>query len=248
MSSEPVELRLASWNLWGDARWVERQGSVARMLARLTPDLLAVQELSLTNASVLDQMLLSHRRVVSDLPGDPPVNIWFETGMLDCADSGSALIDDDRGRVAVWARFRIEHTARTVLVVTTHLTWDDYPDPAVGAATRERQVSRLASLIQSRQREGEAVVVLGDMNDQRRAFDALAALGVTDCYERLARPADPTQPVPEYEPFETLPRAVDKILINEGAVPLDVTSPRLPSDVVPPSDHWPVVATVRLHT
>jgi endonuclease/exonuclease/phosphatase family metal-dependent hydrolase len=219
------------------------------MLGLLSPDVLAVQELSPTNAGALDQILLSHRRVVSGLPGDPPVNIWFETGVLDCAASGSAPIDDGgRGRVAVWARLRVERTARTVLVVTTHLTWDDHPDPAVGAATRERQVSRLASLIQSLQREGEAVVLLADVNDQRRAFDALEALGLTDCHERLARQADPTQPVPEYEPFETLPRAVDKILISEGAVPLDVTSPRLPSDVVPPSDHWPVLATVRLQT
>jgi endonuclease/exonuclease/phosphatase family metal-dependent hydrolase len=216
------------------------------MLGHLTPDVLAVQELSPTNASALDQMLLSHRRVVPDLPGEPPANIWFETGVLDCAESGCALIDDGgRGRVAVWARLRVQNTARTVLVVTTHLTWDDYPDPAVGPATRERQVSRLASLIQSLQSKGAAVVLLADLNDERRAFDALDALGLTDCYERLARQADPTQPVPEYEPFETLPRAVDKILINESAVALDVTAPRLPSDVVPPSDHWPVLATVR---
>lgn len=248
-SSEPVELRLASWNLWGDSRWAERQQSVARILGRLSPGVLAVQELSPTNASALDQMLPSHRRVVPDLPGDPPVNIWFETGMLDCPESGSTRIDGGgRGRVAVWARLRVEKAARTVLVVTTHLTWDDYPDPAVGAATRERQVSRLASLIQSLQRKGEAVVLLADLNDERRGFEALEALGLTDCHERLARQADPTQPVPEYEPFQTLPRAVDKILINEGVAPLDVTAPRLPSDVVPPSDHWPVLATVRLQT
>lgn len=244
-----MELRLASWNLWGDSRWAERQQSVALMLGRLAPDVLAVQELSPTNASALDHMLVSHRRVVPDLPGDPPVNIWFKTGVLDCAASGSALIDDaGRGRVAVWARVRIENTARTVLVVTTHLTWDDHPDPALGPATRERQVSRLASLIKALRREGEAVVLLADLNDERRAFGALEALGLTDCHERLERQADPTQPVPEYEPFETLPRAVDKILVTEGAVPLDVTAPRLPSDVAPPSDHWPVLATVRVRT
>ena len=158
-----MELRVASWNLWGDSCWAERQLSVERMLARITPDVLAVQELSGTSATALDGMLVSHRRAVPDLVGEPPLNVWFNEDQLLCADSGSAAIDEDHGgRATLWARLRIGSGPQTLLVFTTHLTWDDYPDPTVGQATRDRQARRLASLIQSVQHAGEAVVLLAD--------------------------------------------------------------------------------------
>ncbi len=238
-------VRFVSWNLWGDARWPERVASVGRLLHEAAADVLAVQELSETSAAALDRMLASHCRAVPGLPGEPPLNIWFHAEKFHQIASGAAVVDDPGGeRLALWTQLQVRDNDRSLLVATTHLSWDDYPDPALGASIRARQAERLAALIDSMSDVDQAVVLLGDFNDERCAFDCFDAVGLVECHQRLGCRAEPTQPVPEYEPFETLPRTVDRILINAAAVPLNVTVLRLPSTFPPPSDHWPVAATL----
>lgn len=244
-----MKLRLATWNLWGDSRWHEREPSVERLLRSGVPDVLAAQELSDATAASVDRILPSHGRATPDLVGEPPLNIWFREDTLRHAGDGAAPIDDPGGeRVALWVRLGIKNSRQTLVVFTTHLTWDDYPDPKVGAERRDRQLRRLASLVQSIHQVGEAAILMADLNDERSRFDPLDAIGLIDCHVRLGVPAEPTQPIPAYEPFQTTPRAVDKILTNALAVPLEVAVRRLSPTLPPPSDHWPVVATVRLDT
>ena len=232
-----------SWNLWGDERWTEREPSVHRMLVGHPPDVLAVQELSEKSAAFLDEALPHHRRVVDGLPGSPPVNTWSR---LTDVDRGTIDLDEGGGRVAVWTRLRVEGTERPMVVVTTHLTWDDHPDPARGASVRDAQATRLRNALDDIVEGGEALVLLGDLNDERPSIPAFEAAGLVDCYQGLGREPEPTRPVPEYEPFETLPRAVDRILTNDSVQVMDASVPRFEAGATPPSDHWPVVATITL--
>ena len=232
-----------SWNLWGDERWPEREASARRMLADTRPDVLAVQELSETSAAFLDEALPDHRRVVDGLPGSPPVNIW---SCLTDVDRGTIDLDDGGGRVAAWTRLRAARAERPMVVVTTHLTWDDHPDPARGTSVRDAQARRVVAALRAVVRDDDALVLLADLNDERPSIPAFEAAGLVDCYRRLAREPEPTQPVPEYEPFETLPRAVDRILTNDSVQVLDVSVPLFEPGATPPSDHWPVAATITL--
>lgn len=157
---------------------------------------------------------------------------------------GSRTWGNDYPRMVTWVRFRDRRTARELYVVNTHLDHESQPSRLRGAALLLERVRALEPSL--------PVIVTGDFNVDAptdTVYRALVAPGAFTDTWTAAGNAEP--PFGTYHAFGGVERArgaarIDWVLVGDGVETLDARILTDARDGQLPSDHFPVVARVRL--
>lgn len=227
-----------TFNIQSAARGLER---VAEVIRAARPDIVALQEVDRGSrrARGLDQAaVLAERTGLA-------YHAYFRTTELHGGAYGIALLSRfplealaeyplpvPRGaepRVVAHAVMRV--AGREISVYLTHLIRRPFNDEA-----RVRQGALIARLLE---RDGRPKLLLGDLNDDPDSLTVrLLQRGLTDVAMASGRGSEGTYPVPL--PFAPTLR-IDYVFACEAFVPLRSGVPRVEA-----SDHYPVIADVRL--
>lgn len=235
-------------NLWGDNRLDEREPALCAFLIASTPDLLGVQELTPRQLRLLDATLPSHDRVHDGaLPGwTSESNLFWARDRFREIEHGAepfGALEPDR-RV-FWVRLApCGDDARTFLFATAHLTACLYePESSTGLNPRPAQASAAAAALLHLAHPGEAILFLGDFNEDELTFWRMGRAGFAEVNTALGRSPQPTSPaiaLPGKMP------AVDDWIYFIGPIrPMTLDVAHCASTSLPPSDHRPVLATFR---
>lgn len=261
-----MQLSIATLNILGTAdRWPERSPLITAELARLRPDVMALQE--------VDFFARQERKLVEGVPIDYATyrateRDDFGNGLLVRTDlpsgaepsakgveQGGQRVDLGEDRVALVVDLPIRpegETARQLRVVTTHLHW--VPDEP---GTRLDQVRRLLDWLQQHQ-DGvslAATVVAGDLNatPDEPTCEALRDAGFRSAYA-MANGDEPewTYPTPA-TPQEVAvrpPSCIDYIwlfgAVGAASAQTVFDRPAADDETLYPSDHRGILATLEL--
>jgi endonuclease/exonuclease/phosphatase family metal-dependent hydrolase len=232
------ELRVMTFNIQSGLRGLER---VAEVIRAAQPDIVALQEVDRGSrrAGGLDQAA-----VLAEQTG-LPYHAHFRTTELHGGAYGVALLSRfplealaqyplpvPRGaepRTLAHALMRVE--GREVSVYVTHLIRQPFNGNA-----RMRQSALIAGLLA---RDARPKLLMGDLNDGPDSRTVrLLRRELTDAFVASGQGPDGTYPLPL--PFSPAVR-IDYVLTSEAFVPLRSAVLRVGA-----SDHYPVVADVRL--
>jgi endonuclease/exonuclease/phosphatase family metal-dependent hydrolase len=155
-------------------------------------------------------------------------------------EAGSIGWDAALPRIATWARLRLaESPASEVQVINVHF---DH----VGESARVESARMIRSLAE--EIGGRPVVVLGDFNcDPRSEPYSILTEGPAGLSDAFAKTTDRGG---TYHAFTGIPQGgrIDWILFNHRCECLDAAVDRRSFDGRYPSDHFPVIATLRIKT
>jgi endonuclease/exonuclease/phosphatase family metal-dependent hydrolase len=272
----PLEITAASFNLRyensgdpGSRSWRHRLVPVVRMVRRMNPDVMGVQEALHGQtadlwASLPDYGFYGVGRDDGKRAGEYS-GIFYRRDRFtaDPADRGTFWLSDrpdEPGsrtwgnvipRVALWIYLTDNKTGRGIYVFNTH--WDHQHQ-----GSRERAAVLLAARIDARRHPAAPVVLLGDFNANESnpavawLHGAAARLpgaratwpgALTDTYQAI-HPGEENRRTLHFwgaSPKGTL--KVDHILVSKGT---RILTANIHRDHTPmPSDHFPVSATVR---
>lgn len=262
-------IRAASWNLhyidataapdpsWTDSAWRARRGALEHAARTLDADLLALQEVEVHDGDrSLDDPRLGW--LLAALPGHRAAAVRFDGGVTPgqpilyrasefaVLDEGFAFYDDPDASfrslrafagypdAVTWARLRHRASGRALTVFNVHFHFFD-------SAQRLRSARQVLARAEAAQARGDAVIVLGDFNARRnsRTVDLFRAAGFRRAGARGA--------TFHFNAGLHLFGAIDHVLHDAATVP---AAPPLTwrggAGGRPPSDHYPVVADLRL--
>jgi endonuclease/exonuclease/phosphatase family metal-dependent hydrolase len=271
-----VELRLMSFNLryetpedLGARSWRQRIPGATRMIRRLQPDCIGVQEalhgqVADFRASLPDYEFFGVGREDGRRDGEYSGIFYrkdrFQSDPADCGTfwlsdtpevPGSRTWGNEIPRVATWVRLIDLATGRGFYVYNTH--WDHQNQPS-----REQASLLIASRIDARKHAGEPVALIGDFNSieanpgmiyltgrrTRIAGEERAwANGLLDTYQALRAGETDRRTLHLWSGSREGTLKVDHILVSRGA---EIVEAEIVSDdksVV--SDHFPVFARIR---
>lgn len=241
----------------GANAWDRRAAQVAALIESQAPDILGLQEAEPEQVAYLAKRLPAYRFIGRSRDADPgageAIPLFFHAGRwaLDPAEHGTFWLSDTPDvpasktwgnyfpRIATWARFVHRPTGRALYVYNLHL---DHESANARQRSAELVLERIAARTHS-----DPVVVMGDFNAEP-ASDVLQRFiggepGLRDAYTDTGD-ADGT-----FHGFtgDRNGRRIDYILASPGPVFTDAAILR---DAHPPgaypSDHFPVIATMRL--
>jgi endonuclease/exonuclease/phosphatase family metal-dependent hydrolase len=271
-----VELRLMTLNVRYESpndlearAWRKRIPGVVRMIRRLGPDCIGVQEAEHGQvadlwASLPDYEFFGVGRDDGSRAGEY-AGIFYRKDRFrpDPADCGTFWLSDtpevpgsrswgnEIPRVAAWVRLTDLATGRGFYLYNTH--WDHR-----NQASRERASLLMAARIDSREHPGEPVALIGDFNSSesnpgliyltgrrtRIAGEERAwANGLLDTYQALRAGEADRRTLHLWSGSREGTLKVDHILVSRGA---EIAEAEIVSEDRPVvSDHFPVVARVR---
>ena len=246
----------------GENRWSARRRMVFDAIRRQSPDVVGLQE-------ALDGQL---HEITTALPGYAVVGVGREDGRekgeyaailfrksrLRVAEAGTFWFSDTPGvpgstswgnrvtRICTWARF-IDHDGRAFWHFNVHLDHESQ-------ASRERSTQLLLERIEARSVRDEPVIVTGDFNAGEKDPALATLLGpgpggepaFVDTF-RILHPDE--QRVGTYSAFafgKTNGEKIDYVLAEPGTEVTRAGIVRWSRHGRYPSDHFPVVARVRL--
>lgn len=270
-----IELNLMSWNVRyensGDTdtrSWRQRVIGALRVIRRLNPDIIGVQEAMHGQAADLrvslpDYEFIGWGRDDGKKAGEY-AGIYYRRDRfkVDTADEGMFWLSDtpekigsktwgnEIPRVATWLRLIDQATGRGFYVFNTH--WDHRSQPS-----RERSALLIAKRIDSRKKKGEPVVLIGDFNSME-ANPGLVYLtgmktqvagssrswagGLLDVYQKLHSNEKNRRTLHLWRNTREGALKVDHILVSRDA---EVRAADIVSGDTPMiSDHFPVTARV----
>lgn len=242
----------------GDDSWPFRKELVAETIRRSSPDVLGLQEVLSEQTDFLERALPEYRWLGVDrgLNGGNGLSeatpIFYRRGVLAPIESGTFWLGDPprpgaqrrRGgsRIVTWARFHHLESGRQVYVFNTHLTLRE-------GRTQRESVERINERIAALP-PGSAVVLMGDFNavaGSSATWELAISRGLRDAW-RVAH--ERSGPAVTSNGFNAPPQdwegRIDWILVGG---PIEVPSV---STIVHsangryPSDHYPVLATLRV--
>jgi len=143
-------------------------------------------------------------------------------------------------RICTWARL-IDRDGLAFWVYNVHLDHESQP-------SRERSTALLAQQIHSRRTPGEPVVVTGDFNagEDNPAIATLVPGMFIDAYRVLNPEATDVATFSGFKPGPLTGPKIDYVLVQPGTEVLSASIVRTLRDGRYPSDHFPVIARVRL--
>jgi endonuclease/exonuclease/phosphatase family metal-dependent hydrolase len=248
----------------GENRWSARRALVLEVIRREDPDLLGLQEalddqIDEMLASLDDYAVVGVGRDDGREAGEYSA-ILFRKSRLRVAEAGTFWLSDTPSvpgsatwgnriaRICTWARF-IDRDGRGLWHYNVHLDHESQ-------ASRERSTLLLRDRIAARPRPDEPVIVTGDFNVGEknpalatllaRAPDGLDAAPFLDTY-RVLHPAE--ENVGTYTGFvfgKLDGDKIDYVLVPPATEVLLADIVRWSRDERYPSDHFPVVARLRL--
>ncbi len=245
----------------GDNHWTRRRDLLFDVVREQDADLIGLQE---ALASQIDE-------IVAAVPGYAVVGvgrddgraagefsaILFRTSRLRVAESGTFWFSDTPAvpgskswgnsitRISTWARF-IDRNGRAFWHFNLHLDHQSQP-------SRVRSTELLARRIAERSDPAEPVVVTGDFNvgeDNPAIHTLVGRPGETvgtlvDTFRVLHRDATEVGTFTGFKAGNTTGAKIDYVLVQPGTDVLSASIIRTSRDDRYPSDHFPVVATIR---
>lgn len=198
-----------TFNTWKTAgtptAWNERRPVMLRLLQKLDPDVLLVQELHPDISGCISEALPGHAWVVDDFKGwTQEGNIFFRQSIFQEVLHGQEQIgQEEELRRLFWLRLSViggkqstnTGEAKTALFATAHLTWQGHPrECETDANLRKVQSRRAVETLNRVQLPNEPCFFGGDMNESywpRRLFQEA---GFLDCFGAINLPALATHP------------------------------------------------------
>ena len=263
----PEPLTVMSFNIRygtandGENHWMRRRDLLFDVVREQNADLIGLQE---ALASQIDE-------IVAAVPGYAVVGvgrddgraagefsaILFRTSRLRVAESGTFWFSDaptvpgskswgnNITRISSWARF-IDRDGRAFWHFNLHLDHQSQP-------SRVRSTELLAQRIADRSGPAEPVVVSGDFNvgeDNPALHTLVGAPGgpagtLVDTFRVLHRDATEVGTFTGFKIGSTRGAKIDYVLVEPGTEVLSAAIIRTSRDNRYPSDHFPVVATIR---
>lgn len=262
-ADEPVTLRVMTFNIRtaegqdGDDSWPFRKHLVAETIGRHDPDVVGLQEVLAEQTAFLEGELPQYRWLGVDrgLNGgmglSEAVPIFYRRTALVPIESGTFWLGDlpagdtrrGRGsRIVTWARFHHFESGRQVYVYNTHFTLREGQTQLESAARINEQVAALPP--------GSAVIVMGDFNayaGSSETWRVATSQGLVDAWDvALERNGPPITSYGFGPPPDQGEGRIDWILVRGPIVVPTVET--IVHNVAGryPSDHYPVLATLRL--
>jgi endonuclease/exonuclease/phosphatase family metal-dependent hydrolase len=154
--------------------------------------------------------------------------------------SGSTSWGNRITRICSWARL-IDRDGLAFWIYNVHLDHESQP-------SRERSTALLAQHVHSRGASGEPVVITGDFNagEDNPALASLVPGMFVDTYRVLHPKATDVATFNGFRPGPLTGPKIDYVLVQPGTAVLGAAIVRTMRDGRYPSDHFPVVARVRL--
>lgn len=260
-------MRLVTWNvLWRfEPDWQQRETAILEMLDLLQPDVVGLQECWGTEAHTQADVVAAHLGMYAafDGPSLPPVPDPPE-------HAGQAGVEMGVGLVSRWPitdirtdELPVTHRQVPPVALRARIAHPDTPFEVIVAATEWEprfvddhlaQTRHLSEML-CEPAQGP-VFLLADLNcdPTQRQYDAFAveSIGSTwDAHEDTFPPAvtlSSLVPFAPVEAFAQIDRRIDHILYahGQGVLVEDAFTVPDPIDGVYPSDHFPVVADVRV--
>ena len=162
---------------------------------------------------------------------------WF-------SDTPSAVASKSWGnritRICTWARF-VDRDGSAFWHYNVHLDHESQP-------SRERSTELLAKRIESRPFAGEPVVVTGDFNvgEDNPALRSLVGAGFLDTYRARHPSEKEAGTFSGFKAERTGGPKIDYVLVQPGTEVISADILRTHRDGRTPSDHFPVMARVRM--
>jgi endonuclease/exonuclease/phosphatase family metal-dependent hydrolase len=259
-------LRVMSFNIRygtaddGDDRWSLRRQQLFDLLRERDADLIGLQEALATQIDEIETAVPGYAAIGVGRDDAARAGefsaILYKVSRFRVAEAGTFWFSDTPEvpaskswgntitRICTWARL-IDRNGRGVYLFNLHLDHQSQP-------SRERSVALLRQRIDARAFRGDPVVVTGDFNAGERnpALTALTAKGdsaasFVDTY-RLLHPDEAV--VGTFTGFtmgKTDGEKIDYVLVQPGTEVLSAEIVRTSRNGRYPSDHFPVVATIR---
>lgn len=248
MMQNPLPLRftVCTYNIWTDTRWPERRPALMRFAETHRPDVFCIQELQSESKQALDSVLLNtHQRVEDGFEGwTNEGNIYWNTRLFSLVEYAAVDIGIiEPLRRLFWARLAInDGSDQTLFVSTAHYTYSGHPKAVeTEMYLRLPQARATVTALNELQRDGEAQLFMGDLNDQTEAVKILRAGGLTDSFQALERLPQVTHPA--IPTAKGAPCSIDWILHRGGLRVMTTEVIDFYLDDLAPSDHKPVLAT-----
>jgi endonuclease/exonuclease/phosphatase family metal-dependent hydrolase len=263
------ELTIMSFNIRngrandGENSWRNRRSLVSGVIREYDPDVLGLQEAFRFQLDQLGKDLTHYSEVGEGRGGgtaDEYSAIFYHSDRFDLLDSGTFWLSDTpevvskhwghhHYRICTWAHLKDRNTGAAFYVFNTHFDHQS-----------QRARVNSARLIRQRIAErttGDPVILTGDMN-AGEDNPAIAVLkGVAKEQGGVAEPMVDTFRVIHPDAREvgtgnggyqgrTSGAKIDYILVGAGIETLEASIDQQPRDGRYPSDHYPVIATLRI--
>jgi endonuclease/exonuclease/phosphatase family metal-dependent hydrolase len=238
--------------------WPNRRAIVLALLREAQAPLIGLQEVLDFQVDELEQALPTHVRLGVGRDDGRRAGefspLFVDTTRLDVLQSGTFWLSDTPDvpgsmhwgnritRITTWARLADRRTGDTLRVYNLH--WDHESQPS-----RERGAALLLARMSADAGAGDRVLVTGDFNagEDNAAFRALVTSGrvaLRDSYRILHADA---LVVGTFNAFrgDSTGEKIDAVLVGTGWDVLEAAIDRRQVNGLWPSDHFPVLATVR---
>lgn len=242
----------------GDDSWLYRKELVAETIRGASPDVLGLQEVLAEQTAYLEGAFPEYRWLGVDrgLNGGTGLSeatpIFYRHAALAPIESGTFWLgnqptrDEPRrrggSRIVTWAAFHHFETGRQVWVFNTHFTLREGSQHLEGAARINERIAALPP--------GSAVVLMGDFNaiaGSSETWEVATSQGLRDAWHVAEARQGPAVTSNGFQaPPDDWEGRIDWILVGG---PIDVTSISTIVHSVGgryPSDHYPVLATLRV--
>lgn len=252
-------------NGWNFDHWERRRDGLVNVILTERPTLLGTQEGFRFQLDYLRDNLPGYDYVGTGRFADETdeyAAIFYDTGVVTVADSGtfwlasthdvpgSKVEGEDLPRIATWARVTMNGHDREVVMINTHLTYQEI-GLAVQTASLGEGIGRIAT-------PEDDVILTGDFNQSRQTatWQSLTSLGFADAVDFAESVEGPAFTYADWKEWDesaataVAENRIDWILYRPG------TGQPLPSNVRlrvinthtepnPPSDHFPVILANR---
>lgn len=256
-----LELSVMSFNVrYGTANdgpnaWTERRRQLLDLLDQQSPDVIGMQEALKHQLDEVRLLLPRYGRAgVAREDGHEAgeyAAVLFRTDRFELVESGNFWFSDTPDvpgstgwgnrvtRMCTWARLRAREGGAVITVFNVHLDHESQP-------SRERSVELLLERIPGIAR-GTPAIITGDFNagEANPAVERLRRAGWRDAH-RVLHPGDTI--VGTYHGFrgDSTGEKIDYVFVPPGAAVLESRIIRSAVAGRYPSDHFPVVARIRL--
>lgn len=246
-------------NAWGPNLWPDREISLRALMSVSNPDIICIQESSMSIIDTISTTLPYHR-YVKDFDHNRgwacESNIFYNANLFEEVEHGMMPLNmpDYPYRGLFWMRLRVRaHPEKTILVSTCHLPWPGCAEE-LRTGVNQRLMRTVDIIVHLRRLmpAKEPTILCGDFNEDFHPRRLLRdELGFQDVFEALDVPPPPTHPARPCDAREDdmPPRTVDWIFTHlpspDRVVSAYVKQPR--TTFPPPSDHMPVIATIECH-
>lgn len=245
----------------GENRWENRRAALFELMRAGNADVIGLQEALFSQ--IQEILVAVPGYAVTGVGRDDGRTkgefsaILFRTTRLTLSDAGTFWLSDTPEvvasttwgntitRICSWARF-IDRDGRAFWHYNVHLDHQSQP-------SRERSTALLAQRIGARAGRGEPAIVTGDFNvgESNPALVPLVGTPATpgrfvDTYRVVDPSATEVGTFTAFDPARTAGDKIDYVLVPRGTEVLGAAIIRTARNGKLPSDHFPVIARVRL--